>query len=226
MNDNRLSSIALIAASLGMILTMAMHPSGRVTPAQLDAMLRKLIIVHSFAMALMPIQFLGVWGLSRRLTSAARLEAIGLVLYAMASIAVLGAAVADGLVTPMTLKRIVESADSESAVNTWRMFSHYTFFWNQAFAQVFVVAASAAIFAWSWAMWRGGKLSRGLGMYGCILALVTVGVLFSGRLALDVHGFGAVVLGQAIWFVIAGVLLWNEPTATLAAECTRAHESA
>jgi hypothetical protein len=29
---------------------------------------------------------------------------------------------------------------------------------------------------------------------------------------LDAHGFGAVVLGQAIWFVIAAALLWNEPS--------------
>jgi hypothetical protein len=39
-----------------------------------------------------------------------------------------------------------------------------------------------------------------------------IGFLFSGRLKLDVHGFGAVVLGHAIWFVMAGAKMWNEPS--------------
>ena len=53
-------------------------------------------------------------------------------------------------------------------------------------------------------------------MYGCILSMATVAVLFSGYLRLDAHGFGAVVLGQAIWFVIAAALLWNEMPQTAA----------
>jgi len=93
-------------------------------------------------------------------------------------------------------------------VNTWRMFSRYTSYWNQAYAQVYVAASSAAILAWSVAMWE--RLSRGLGIYGCILSIVAVGLLFSGHLALDAHRFGAVVLAQALWFVIAGAKLWNE----------------
>ena len=210
MNDNRLSAIALIAASCGMIITMAVHPAGHISQAQLDGTIRMLIIVHSFALFLVPIQFLGAWGLSRRLAGTVRLEMIGLVFYGMALIAVMSAAVADGLVTPMVLRRIVESADSETAVNTWRMFSRYTFFWNQGYAQVFVAAASAAILAWSVAMWRSGRLSRGLGVYGCILSVATIAVLFSGYLPLDAHRFGAVVLGQAIWFVVAGAKLWGE----------------
>jgi hypothetical protein len=117
----------------------------------------------------------------------------------------------------MVFRRTVESADSESAVNTWRMFSRYTFLWNQAYAQVFVAASSAAILAWSVAMWRSANFSRGLGVYGIIVAIVTLGALFSGYLTLDAHRFGAVVLGQAIWFVIAGAKLWNNPAETVAA---------
>jgi hypothetical protein len=210
MSDNRLSAIALIAASCAMIITMAVHPTGHITQAQLDATIRMLIIVHSLALFLIPVQFLGAWGLSRRLAGTARLEVIGLVFYAMALIAVMSAAVADGLVMPAVFRQIVASADSETAVNTWKMFSRYTFAWNQAYVQVYVAASSLAIFAWSVAMWKWRTLSRGLGVYGCIVSMVTVAVLFSGHLVLDAHRFGAVVLGQAIWFVIAGAKLWNE----------------
>ena len=214
MNDNRLSGIALIAASCGMIITMAVHPTGHITAAQLEGTIRMLILVHSFALVLVPIQFLGAWGLSRRLIGTTRLEVIGLVFYAVALIAVMSAAVADGLVTPSVFRRIVESADSEAAVKTWQMFSRYTFYWNQAYAQVFVAASSAAILTWSVAMLRNRRLSRGLGIYGCILSIATVAVLFSGHLPLDAHRFGAVVLGQAIWFFITAALLWNEPSQT------------
>jgi hypothetical protein len=31
----------------------------------------------------------------------------------------------------------------------------------------------------------------------------------SGHLRLDVHGFGLVVLGQAVWFITVGTLLWR-----------------
>ena len=196
-----------------MIITMAVHPTGHITQAQLDSAIRMLIIVHSFALFLIPVQFLGAWGLSRRLAGTVRLEVVGLVFYAMALIAVMSAAVADGLVTPSVFRKIVESANSEASVNTWQMFSRYTFAWNQAYAQVFVAASSAAILAWSVAMWKSGTFSRGLGIYGCILSIATVAVLFSGHLVLDAHRFGAVVLGQAIWFVIAGAKLWNEAPA-------------
>ncbi|HEX2331054.1 MAG TPA: hypothetical protein VHN74_20185 [Candidatus Angelobacter sp.] len=34
----------------------------------------------------------------------------------------------------------------------------------------------------------------------------------SGHFHLNVHGYGMVVLTQAIWFVAAGVQLWNVET--------------
>jgi hypothetical protein len=213
MTENRLAGLALIAGSCGMIITMAFHPHGHVTSAELPSMIRMLILVHGLALACIPVMFLGTWGLSRRIATPSRLDVAGLVLYAFGLIAVMGAAVADGLVTPRVLEQIVASADSPSTMETWRMFSRYTFIWNQAFAQVFVVASSAAIIAWSAAVWRSRMLPLGLAIYGCILGLVTMVALFSGHLPLDVHGFGAVMLGQSIWFVIAGAVLWNSGSA-------------
>lgn len=196
-----------------MIITMALHPQGHITSDQLPAMIRMLILVHGLALACIPVQFLGAWGLSRRVAIPSRLSMVGLVLYGLALIAVMNAAVADGLVTPRVLEQIVASADSPSGMETWRMFSRYTFFWNQAFAQVFVVASSAAIVSWSASSWRSRTLPLGLAIYGCILGPVTVLALFSGQLPLDAHRFGAVMLGQSIWFVIAGAVLWNSDPA-------------
>ncbi len=217
MTENRLAGLALIAGSCGTLITMAFHPQGHITSAQLPGMIRMLILVHGLALACVPVLFLGTWGLSRRLITPSRLNVAGLVLYAFGLIAVMGAAIADGLVTPRVLEQIVASADSQQTMETWRMIQRYTFIWNQAFAQVFVVASSAAIVAWSAAAWRSRTLPHGLAIYGSILGLVTVVTLFSGHLPLDVHRFGAIMLWQSIWFVIAGVVLWTSDPAPQAA---------
>jgi hypothetical protein len=59
-------------------------------------------------------------------------------------------------------------------------------------------------------MLRSGLFSRSLGIYGCVVAPLTLIAVLSGHVRLNVHGFGMVILGQAIWFISAGVLLWKE----------------
>jgi hypothetical protein len=216
MTDDRLSALALIAGSCGLIITMSLHPTGRVANAQMESMLRRLIAVHALAIACIPVLFLGVWGLSRRLDSSDRLAVSGLVVYALALLAVMNAAVADGLVNPGLFRQFVASAASSQTADSWRMISRYNFFVNQAYAQVYVAASSVALLLWSAATLHRKALRRGLGIYGCILGSLTLTALLSGRLNLDAHGFGAVVFGQAAWFVAAGVLLWrgeNRPAA-------------
>ena len=39
------------------------------------------------------------------------------------------------------------------------------------------------------------------------MASVAVLAVGSGHLRLDVHGFGLIVLAQALWFIVVGVLL-------------------
>jgi hypothetical protein len=100
MTDDRLSGLALISASGGMIITMSLRPTGHVAAAQVEPMIHMLIAVHALALACVPLMFLGTWGLSRRLASPDRLAVAGLVLYTFALLAVMNAAVADGLVMP------------------------------------------------------------------------------------------------------------------------------
>jgi hypothetical protein len=209
MTDNRLSGLALISGSVGTIITMSLHPTGHIVADQLEPMIRMLIAVHGLALACVPVLFLGAWGLSRCLASPDRLAVAGLVLYTFALLAVMNAAVADGLITPNLFRQIVASAGAPSAIDGWRMMSRYNFYVNQAYAQVFVAASSVAIVLWSASIWRGKELARGLGIYGCILGPVTLLALFSGHLNLDAHGFGIVIFGQAVWFIVAGTLLWR-----------------
>jgi hypothetical protein len=209
MSNDRLSGVALIAGSVGMIITMGLHPSGHIPAADTVPMIRKIIAVHGLALACLPILFLGTLGLSRRIACDNHLALIGVVFYAFGLFAVMNAGAANGLVFPVLLRRIADSAGSPQAIETWRMIARYNFYVNQAYAQLFVAASSVAIFLWSASIWRSRELGRGLGIYGCLLGPVTLGALFSGHLNLDVHGFGIVVLGQAIWFMVAGKRLWG-----------------
>lgn len=195
MTNDRLSGLALISGSGGMIITMSLHPTGHVAAAQVESMIHMLIAVHALALACVPVMFLGAWGLSRRAASPDRLAMAGLVLYTFALLAVMNAAVADGLVMPNLFRQIVVSAGSQPAIDGWRMLSRYNFYVNQAYAQVFVAASSVAIVLWSASTWRSRELARALGLYGGILGPVTLLALFSGHLNLDAHGFGIVIFG-------------------------------
>jgi hypothetical protein len=218
MTNDRLSGWALILGSIGMIITMSLHPSGKIAIGQVEPMIRRLIAVHGLALACVPVLFLGARGLAGRVASRDRLTAAGIVTYAFALMAVTNAAVADGLVTPSVLRQIVASAGSQSAIDGWQMMARYNFYVNQAYAEVFVAASSVAILLWSAAIWRSRQLARALGIYGCVLGAVTLLALFSGHLNLDAHGFGIIIFGQAAWFIAAGALLLRREDQLVAAK--------
>jgi hypothetical protein len=207
MADERKSGFALIAGSLGMIITMAVHPHGAIARAQVESMARNLTIVHSIALASLIVLFLGTLGLTSLLKGADRLGLVALVVFGFASIAVMNAAVMDGLVAPNVMRHIVEAG--ASAGEPWQTALRYNFEVNQGFARLYAVASSMAIIFWSVSMLRNRTLSRGLGIYGVLFSAIAVIAVASGRVPMDVHGFGAIALGQGIWFIIAGMLLWN-----------------
>jgi hypothetical protein len=83
----------------------------------------------------------------------------------------------------------------------------YTGMINQAFAKVYVIFTGAAIFLWSVAIVKGREMSRGMAVYGIILGAILVVAIAVDVLPLDIHGFGAVMLGTGVWFVWAGITL-------------------
>jgi hypothetical protein len=206
MTDDRMSGIALIAGMAGSIITMAFHPTGHdlSVPEHSASMMQLNVAVHSLALVCIPILFLGALGLTRRLAAPNRLGLAGLVLFGFAEVAVMIAATASGLVAPGLFRHI--AADPNMA-DTWRAVLTLNGHLNQAFAMVYVVASSAAIVLWSAAILRSSTFPRTLGIYGSILGPLTLFAVLSGHLRLNVHGFGMVVLGQAVWFVTVGVVL-------------------
>jgi hypothetical protein len=209
MTDNRMSGLALILGSAGTIITMALHPTGHnlFAPGQLEPMARMTFFVHVLALVCMPALFLGAWGLSRQLMSPRRFSIVALVMYGFGTVAAMIAAAVSAFIFPNVARQI--ATGTPAASDAARIMFNYTVEIVQAFARVLVLMSSAAIVLWSISVVKSKQFGTGLGIYGCILGPVTVVAVFSGHLSLDVHGFGMVMLTQAIWCVVAGVTLWR-----------------
>lgn len=160
---------------------------------------------HVLALGCIPVCLLGVLALSRRLAFADPPVMLALTTYALGSVAAMNAAVLSGLVAPILVREIVSAGPTANA--GWRIALNYSGQLNQAFALVYVVASSVAIALWSTSILRSRAMSLGTGICGYIVALGTLIAVLSCHLRLDVHGFGLIVLGQAIWFIIVGAQL-------------------
>jgi hypothetical protein len=211
MTDDRKAGIALIAGSLGFILTMAIHPTAgsSLSDEQVVHLMRLSGVAHSLAIASMVALFLGACRLAQRLAAADRYAFAAIVVFGFACVAIFIAAAVSGFIVPAIMRRMVR----DEAVNAhqWRVLVYGIFQINQAFARIYSVAASTAIVLWSVTSLRNGGLGRGVAIYGCIIsALITMGVA-SGHVQLDVHGMAAIGFGQAIWFIAAGLQLYSSP---------------
>ncbi|HYL63050.1 MAG TPA: hypothetical protein VE077_10550 [Candidatus Methylomirabilis sp.] len=200
--------MALIAGSLGMIITMVLHPRGRIAPAEVDALVRKLLEVHSLALASIPLLFLGAWGIARRFAAADRLSWTGLGIYGYATAAVLSGTVMDGLVEPRLLQQIIGSTAQTREL--WQAITKYNALVVGGFVRVYVVAAGLAILLWSVSMVKNGKRGFGIALYGGVLGIATVAGVLAGFLSPESHAFVMVIVGQAVWFLSVGVTMWGE----------------
>jgi hypothetical protein len=206
MTDARKSGIALIAGAVGGIVTMAIHPTagGALTAAQIDRLAITSGVAHGIAIGSVVVMFLGACGLAKAIAAGDRIAFSGLVTFALACIAIFVAATVSGFIVPATMKHMARDAAN---MHMWQVVIDGIFQINQAFAQIYSVAASVAVILWSTSALRSGGLGRSLSVYGCIVSgLIIIGVGV-GHLRLNVHGMAVVWLGQAIWFIMAGVQL-------------------
>ena len=212
MTDDRKAGIALIAGSLGGILTMAIHPTGTasLTAEQVAHLSIASGAAHSIAMVSVLLMFLGACGLAQRTAAADRISFAAIVTYGFACVAVVIAAAASGFIVPGIVKHMVR--DVPAAAHQWQIVIDGVFQINQAFARIYSVAASMAIILWSVSALRSRGLGHGVAIYGCVVAPLIILGIGIGHLRLDVHGMTVVWLGQAIWFILVGSQLCSRPT--------------
>ena len=211
MTDDRKAGIALIGGSLGGILTMAMHPTGAasLTAAQVAHLMALSGAVHSIAMVSALLLFLGACGLARRMAAADRISFAAIVTFGFACVAVVIATAVSGFIVPDIMKHM--GRDVPAAAHQWQIVIDGIFQINQAFARIYSVGASIAIILWSVSALRNGGFGRGVAIYGCVIAALTIVGIGVGHLRLDVHGMAVVWLGQAIWFILVGYRLCSNP---------------
>jgi hypothetical protein len=196
----------MIVGMVGSLVVMALHPTGGdvVAAAEMggrDAMARG---IHALAIGLQPLLFAGYLGLALSLPHRDT-AVLGVVAYGLGTCAVMMAAVLSGLVITPLLEGTVGADDT-----TRRMLEaqiRLAFSMNQSLTKVFVALAGVAIGCWSVAMRGDARFPALLRVLGIGVAVVGVGGIVTGRIALDIMGFGMVVLVQAAWTCWAAVSL-------------------
>jgi len=210
MTDDRKAGIALIAGSVGGVVTMAIHPGARWAPgAQITPLAVMAGISHGIALVSIVLLFLGGCGVSRRLAAADRISFAAMVTFGFACVAVFIAGAVSGFIIPGIMKQM--SRDATAAAHQWQIVMSGIFQINQAFARIYSVAASAAIILWSAAAIRNGGIGRATAIYGCVMASLTIVGIVIGHLRVDVHGMAIVGAGQMIWFILVGYQLYSRP---------------
>jgi hypothetical protein len=202
MTDTRKAGLALVAGTLGGLVTMAVHPTGHSANLALVSG-----AAHSLALVSVLVLFLGTFGLSRLLDGPDRLAFCGLVVFGFAVVAVLNAGAVSGFIVPGIL-RLMQKANP-SAEPQWRIALASIVQINQAFSRIYSIATSTAIVLWSAAALRGHGIPRPLAIYGCLVPPIVALFVIAGHLRMDIHGFTAVVATQGLWFFAIGLTMFR-----------------
>jgi urea transporter len=223
MKHSSIYGIALIAGSLGGVVTMIFHPSGADLIGPAEHVIRHnemmTVVAHSLALVSIPLSLFGYVYLSYRLGWGRAATIAALVAYGFASVAAMGAAVASGFVAPAITRRM--PAADESARQVLQTVFHYNGYLNQGFAKVFVVASSVAVILWSITLLKSSGFARIIGVIGCVVGIVSLAAFFGGHLRLNVHGFGLFIFAQSAWAILVGALLCRPEDAARAASSSR-----
>jgi hypothetical protein len=108
-----------------------------------------------------------------------------------------------GIVNAALIPQMTDASDLKLQSVKAALF--YNFQFNQACAKVFVVGTSLAIILWSITLSRFGVLEQRIGIIGWFVSAAALFGLLSGHVHMSAHGFGLIVLLQALWAIALGV---------------------
>ena len=207
MKPDTVRGLALILGSLGLLVTMAFHP----TAGGLEGLVREAAIrvrTHSLGLVCIPVTFFGFLGLHERIKADGTWAPAALIVYGFGCVAAMCAAVLNGLAAPAFAAHV---AAHPTLRDTAPAVLAYSFLLNAAFARVFMVGAAAALVLWSIAIRRTGAFRSWTAWFGGLLGGAGLVGVLGGFLGTSVHEFGLFVLGLAAWTVVIGVLLCGPP---------------
>jgi hypothetical protein len=212
MRNQSAAAGSLVVGALAMVVTMAVHPTGHDFaggPQQMAHAARVNIGAHALGLVSVPFTLFGLLGLSRWLGFRRNSVSAAFLLFALASVAVMSAALVNGIVAP-ALFQVLPGADAADR-SIFQALLRYNSLVNQAYAIFDVVASSVAIIFWSLGLPKTPAPAQAARVVGIAIGAATVVALLSGHLRLDVHGFGLVVLTQSLWIALVAAMLWRAP---------------
>jgi hypothetical protein len=205
--------LALLLGTFAQIATMSFHPTGIAhlnSPEMVAREMRLLVVVHALGLLSIPITTFGFVGLTQRLGWAKPQALFALIVYFFSAVAIMLAAIADGLLNAALIPKAMGAAGVERQM--LELLLAYNHQINQACAQVYVVGSSLAIIFWSAALARLGSLEKATAWFGGFVGLAAVMGMLTGHVRLNAHGFGFIVLLQALWvFAVVAFLIRSQP---------------
>jgi hypothetical protein len=198
---------AMLIAGSAVLLVMGMvHPSAvplgdRDALARMslvDAVAHSLAIIGTWLLLVGQVGFCRMLGLQRTLVTAA------LVASALPAAGVVVAAALDGFVIPKIAEQWT-GADAGTRASLQQLI-RFCVLIASALTRIYMLLTAVAIMIWSWLVHRD-HLSLGLPWAGAVVGLAGIATLFGGPAYVSVHELLALVAGQSVWMVWAGLLM-------------------
>lgn len=206
MKHKMVYAAALVAGSIGSLTTMALHPTGGDLLRQSEVIARRnealAVGAHFIAILSVPVLFFGFLGFTRRLGAERPAAVAALVSYGFSMGAALCAAVINGVVAPSLTRAILEADAARRPMLETILWNNTVM--NQAFSKVFVASSAIAMLLWAFAIFRRHALWNPVALVGGVVGAGSLLALLAGRVGLNVHGFGLLILAQVVWnFLVA-----------------------
>lgn len=204
----KLSGYSLLIGSLFMVLTMLLHPSGG-DMQHILKISRVAIISHSLGILSTVFSAYGFYGLASALLTPSRLSFLGLCFAGFALVAVMLAALLNGIVLPLYV--LQQAPVAEESLTPVKLVIQYGVTINAALAYVFIAGYSIAMLIWSFGMIRAEKFPYWLGIWGILLVGISVVAALFQLNFISVTGFTVYVAGIVSWILSAAFILIRKP---------------
>lgn len=202
--DSKNAGISLLLAMALIIFTMVLHPAGG-SVEYLQKISRRIVLTHSIAIMALPFAALGFWGLTQLLGVNRFLPIAAFAFIMMGLIAVMIAAVTNGLILPIFIQRYYDAAPG--TIESFRLILKYIASMNAAFDYVFAGASSVSILLWSVFILIKKTLPVITGYFGILLFLFIGYMMISEPGLTNLLGFRIFTFGVSLWFILVGIQL-------------------
>jgi hypothetical protein len=198
--------VILISGSALLLVMGLMHPSAIPFGDQealahmtlVDAVAHSLAILGTWLLLVGQVGFARMLGLQRTVVMSA------LVASTLAAAGVVIAAALDGFVIPKIAEQWMSGGDNARA--DLQQLIRFCVLVASSLTRIYMLLAAVAMSLWSWVIHRD-HLSLGLPWVGGVVGLAGIATLFGGPAYVSVHELLAMVLGESVWMVWAGVLM-------------------